>query len=311
MDIDFFARIVRTGTVLGLDAELEPEVVRRVAGDPVTQDADEEFLSWHYGVVRFAWIQRPESLPAQGFQFTVPVAEIAPGLLFDDLRTATGMTFGEFRRPLGGVQSHWQRESEMLVDADVETGTVVSLTSGFKRLFHVIHRYDHLSDELWEILTPDMRATWFAENEPAGAERADWWLYMCNTISARADFVFDIPQRALWLDYDRWVWETAVAEGLVHPAVAAMHLAEDYADAESQDRSLVPPVRDSLVAECLSHVTGSMSRTDKNLVDMARLHRHAVSDPALLASLDSWLLRRTDIPSVRAGQDTSVSLPGW
>ncbi|MCE7003735.1 hypothetical protein LWC34_12990 [Kibdelosporangium philippinense] len=61
-------------------------------------------------------------------------------------------------------------------------------------------------------------------------------------------------------------------------------LAEDYAVAENFDLSLAPESHDSLVAECLSFTTGSMSRTGKNFIDLAALHRHGISNPKVLTS---------------------------
>jgi hypothetical protein len=299
MDVEFFAAVLRTGTVLGLDEQLGPEVIRRAVGPPLRAELLGDDLRWDYDVVSFEWEGRPDVLPYRGKWFTVPVAELAPGLRLDDLRAAAGMSFTEFREPQDGVQRYWQRESEMDLTVEVKTGAVLMIQSAFNRAFHVLHRYEHLAGELWQTLIPDMRDDWFAGNEPAGAGRAGWWLYLCTTISAKSWMVYDLRRRAEWLDYAVWAWEAAVARGHVTRATAVQNLAEDYAEAETFDLSLVPPSRDALVAECLSYVTGTMSRTDKNFVDLAALHRHGIEDPAVRAEFDRWYALRTDVPRVR------------
>ncbi|OLF18202.1 hypothetical protein [Actinophytocola xanthii] len=286
--MDFFAEVVRTGTVLGLDEGLDPDVIRRAAGPPLVAEPWGDDLIWDYGSVRFHWVVREAPLPVQGFWFAVPVAELAPGLPFEDLRAATGMRFAESR------DGYLAPESEMAVDVDPSTGAVTSIRSAFQRQWHLILRYADV-----ETPTPDLRESWFAANEPAGAERAEWWLHVCYMISAQTWSIDDLEERMRWLSYARWAWDLAVARGHVSPATAVMNVAEDYAEAENRDLSLGPSSHDALVAECLSHVTGSMSRADKNLIDMAALHRHGISDPAVQAEFDKWYAVRTDVPRVR------------
>lgn len=288
MDLEFFAEVVRTGTVLGLDEELGPEVVRRCAGAPLEVEPRGDDLSWTYGSVWFAWVLRQSPLSPQGFSFTVPVGDLSPGLPFADLRAATG-GFVESR---GG---YVRPASEVAVDVDPETGAVTAIRSAFRRQWHLLHRYG----DVWETPTRDLRESWFAANEPTGAEQAEWWLYVCYTISARTWSIDDLEDRRRWLAYAQWAWDTAVARGHVSRATAVMNLAEDYAEAENRDLSLGPPSHDALVAECLSHVTGSMSRTDKNLIDMAALHRHGIENPSVQADFDRWYALRTDIAPVR------------
>jgi hypothetical protein len=288
MDLEFFADVVRTGTVLGLDEELGPEVVHRAAGAPLEVETWGDDLVWNYGSVRFEWVVRESPLSPQGFSFTVPVADLSPGLPFEVLRAGIG-GFAECR---GG---YVRPESEVAVDVDPETGAVTAIRSAFRRQWHLLHRYEHR----WETPTPDLRESWFDANEPAGAERAEWWLYVCYTISARTWSIDDVENRMHWLAYARWAWDAAVVRGHVPRATAVLNLAEDYAEAENRDLSLGPPSHDALVAECLSHVTGSMSRTDKNLIDMAALHRHGIESPAVRAEFDRWYARRTDIAPVR------------
>jgi hypothetical protein len=80
----------------------------------------------------------------------------------------------------------------------------------------------------------------------------------------------------------------------VSPVWAAVQVAELRCGLENHfPEALAPmPSADSVVRACLSFVTGSMSRADKNLIDVAALHRHALSDTA---ELDKWLAIRRDI----------------
>jgi hypothetical protein len=299
VEVEFFAEVVRTGTVLGLDEELAPEVIRRAAGAPLEVETRGDNLWWNYGSANFEWVVRAAPLSVQGFSFIVPVGQLSPGLPFDVLRAATGMRFTEARAVGIDTRTYVQPESEVAVDVYVDTGAVTAVRSAFRRLWQLLHRHARLTERLWETLTPEMRESWFDANEPGGAERAEWWLCVCYVISCRTSSVDDLEDRMRWLSYSRWAWNTAVARGHVPRATAVTHLAEDYADAENRDLSLGPASHDSLVADCLSQVTGSMSRTDKNLIDMAALHRHGIENPAVRAEFDRWYAVRTDVGPVR------------
>ncbi|MFC0114273.1 hypothetical protein [Kibdelosporangium aridum] len=295
MDIDFFAGIVRTGTVLGTDAGLDQAVLARILGEPAERETSGDDPVWTYDFARFTWIGRPDGLLPQGDRFHVPVRSPLP---FADLRAATGMPFvacPNLNSHWGRQALYWQPESEMVVS--VEGEMVREISSGFKRHLDVLDRYRLRKPDVWEVLTPDKRETWFAANEPDCHERHEWWLYHCIIIGAKAEMIHDPDERAEWVDYVRWAWHAAVEIGPISPAVATIHLAEALADVETGGLAPVLSPSDPIVAQCLSHVSGSMSRTDKNLIDMAGLHRHGIEDPEVQALFDTWFAVRTDVPS--------------
>ena len=54
--LDFFADVVQTGTVLGVDAEMGPEAVSAVLGDGFGENWNGRSYWWSYGLVEMALV---------------------------------------------------------------------------------------------------------------------------------------------------------------------------------------------------------------------------------------------------------------
>ena len=87
MAIDFFAGIVQTGTVLGVDADLEPSVVRRVLGDFEYDNDNGSSFCWGYDIVEFFWQRRRSGHGVEGSHFSVQTHRLrGRWLKWSDLR---------------------------------------------------------------------------------------------------------------------------------------------------------------------------------------------------------------------------------
>ncbi|MET0134135.1 MAG: hypothetical protein ABW215_11140 [Kibdelosporangium sp.] len=281
MDTDFLAGVLRTGTVLGTDADLPPDVVSRVLGPPPYSEESRA----DYGTVEFYW----------GSHFSLPVHRYETPLPFADFVAGLGIRFEEVSRPELDQRNYWFPDTEMTVVADA--GMVRWIGSAFGQEASIMHRYWDRRRQVWQEmkgvlgLSHQARLRWIERNRPGDDEVAGWWFFHCRLIGARATVHEPFPKQPLWIPFALWAWEQGRELGFLTPAKAAVHIAEFVEPG---------PDSDELARECLSHVTGSMSRADKNLITAAARHRPALTDPS---ELDHWLRIRADIPI------PSVSVP--
>jgi hypothetical protein len=296
MDIRFFADIVRTGTVLGADAELPPDVVARIFGDSYAENVNGRSYWRDYGLVEFFWYKRPRRLGWQGEHFTVQTHRLSQPLRFTDLRAALEVPLVSLRSEFG-YETYWQPSSEMTVLVEQETGTVHKISSAFRLMPDV---REHPADQKAVLqslkhvigLSEAERLAWISRK---GSGDSAWWLYRSLSITWHALSWDRLVDRASWGQFALWAW----SHETVDPVLAAMQVAEFLVTVDNHFAAEYPgrPSADCVVRTCLSHVTGAMSRSDKNLIDVASLHRHAVQDPSVLADLDRWIGVRADIPS--------------
>jgi hypothetical protein len=301
VDIEFFAGIVRTGTVLGAEADLGPDGVERVLGGEYGKNVDGGNYCYNYDIAEFFFYDRPRGLGWQGEHFSVQIHRLRKPVRSAELRAE--FPFVEVREE-HGYRTYWHADSEMTMLVEVDTDAVYQISSAF-RVLHGIRPVTDWKAEMRSLehvagLPDDERLAWF-EREKPDTGVLDWWLGKCRLITARARTFDRLADRATWGRFALWAW----GHESVPPATAAIQVADLLATVDNHLTAEWPatPPADSVVRECLSHVTGSMSRTDKNLVDVAAWHRHGVQDQALLATLDDLITTRRDVPS--------ASLPEW
>lgn len=297
MDIDSFAEVVRTGTVCGVDAEVGPEVVRRVLGDSFAENVDGPGFCYSYDLAEFFWYRRPRGLGWQAGHFSVQTHRLDRPLRFADLRAAVEPPLVPVDRPHDGYRLFWQAESEVVVLVELDSDAVHQISSAFRRDRELRYRYDGQRSRAWQRLAhvvglPDReRLAWIERHRPE-EDPDGWWRFHCLMVLARA-LTFDrFPERARWVDFAVWAWKRGVELDHVPPAAAAIQLADFFASVENRFPEVDRPAADWLVGDCLALVAGTRTRTDKNLLDVAALHRHGVRDPELLAALDRWLALR-------------------
>ena len=277
--MDFFEGVLRTGTVLGVDAGVGPGVVARVLGDSYVHHGTAHQLTYGYDLVEFFWHKRPRGLGYQDGTFTVQAHRLDSPPRLPDLDLVPD---GD---PAYGYQRFHLLLPRMTVLVNVDRGTIHSIAPGIPRsagdskamlqsLKHVV------------TLTPDDRVKWLAGRGFSDAE----WESRCRVITAHALTRTLLPDRDAWALFAVWAWRRLA------PARAAVEVAELLAGLENHFVGEYPsmPTASAVVQDCLAHVTESMSLGDKRLVDAAVLHRHALADTS---PLDRWWAVRTDIPS--------------
>ncbi|MCE7008431.1 hypothetical protein LWC34_37300 [Kibdelosporangium philippinense] len=303
---DFFADIVETGTVLGVDADLDPSVVRRVFGDFGYDNDNSESFWWGYDLVEIFWHRRKID-GVRGSHFSVQTHRLNARnrpLLFADLEaelTRRGIPLTPLpTRPLfEEYQEYWQPSSRMALTVHVPCGEVEWIGSDF----HQDHSQPDWGDyraiyrSMKEVVnfSPAARLKWIAKHRHDSCPWG-WWMRRIRTITNRATSSDEVRDREKWVDFGYWALAQCPSLD-VPPALAAQTLAEFTATLEDTQPDMPRPSADTVVRACLAYVTG-MDRTSKSLLAAARLHRHALRDLDLLASLDSWIARWTDIPSV-------------
>ncbi|SMD16143.1 hypothetical protein [Kibdelosporangium aridum] len=303
----FFADIVETGTVLGVDADLDPSVVRRILGDFEYDNDNGESFWWGYDIVEIFWHRRASGHGVIGSHYSVQTHRLNARnrpLLFADLEaelTRRGVSLTPLpSKPLfEEYQEYWQPESRMALTVHLPCGEVERIGSDYRQDHSQPDWGDHraIYRSMKELVSfsPAARLRWIAKHKPA--EYAwSWWMRRIRTITWRATTTDAVRNREKWVDFGYWALEQCPSLD-VPAAMTAQAVAEYTANLEDAQPEMRRLPADTVVRTCLAQITGKMDRTDKSLITAASLHRHAVTDPVLLAALDSWIARRTDIPS--------------
>lgn len=284
--MDFFEDVLRTGTVLGVDAGAGPGVVARVLGDSYVHNVTAHQLSYGYDLVEFFWHKRPRGLGYQDGTFTVQAHRL------DNPPRLPDLDFVAEGDPAYGYQRLHLLSSEMTVLVDVDTDTIHSISPG-------VPRPDGDSKAILQsmkhVLTLENRTKWLAGKGFTDAE----WESRCRVITAHALTRTPLADRDAWALFAVWAWQRLA------PAQAAVEVAKLLAGLENHFTGEYPsmPTASEVVQDCLVQVTGSMSLVDKRLIDAAALHRHALDDTT---ELDQWCTARTDIPTATLPQLNQV-----
>lgn len=200
-DLDFFADLLATGTVLGLDHTSSPDEVEAVLGrveDP-----------WHppggmlldFGLVEFGWHRDDRGSPwsvtyfgaqAHRLAWLVEDGGVEPRLVerYGPFRSRldAGELLGALRErgfPLeerpslnDGCAEYWEPTSRMGLIAE-SSGDVVKVlgpqpSPAWPRFRGRKQTFESYAGHLVPLSEPELSA-WLDEREPAGPERADWW----------------------------------------------------------------------------------------------------------------------------------------
>lgn len=280
--MDFLADVIRTGTVLGVDAGVGPSVVARVLGDDYVASGD---LMFGYDLVEFFWHRRPRGLGWYPGHFTVQAHRLPKPPLLTDL-PALGLV--PVDEPTPGYVRYWQPSSEVIVLVDSDSGELWSISSAFGHRFGPTEDAKAVLQSMKHVvgLNVPERERWLERRDLT----PDQWEFRCRVITHHTLTRTRLADRDAWAQFAIWAWQRT------SPERSAIETAELLARLEDHFAGEYPsmPAADSVVHACLTHVTGTMSGTDRRLIDAAALHRHAVTDPS---ALDRWLSVRTDLPS--------------
>jgi hypothetical protein len=327
--MDFFADVLITGTVLGVDAELGPDLATAVLGAGYAEN-DNDWSFWRdYGLVEIAWQRRSGGRGWEGMFFMLQTHRLTGRRpIVNSAVKAEYGGFRQFKRPLmlaelqaeldrrgaplssrgepeSGYQEYWQTDSEMSVLAVVDAedrkdawGTVEKIGSAFRGDLGLRARFKGREEATWQSmeyvmgLSPRARANWFEKHQP-DTGIADWWGFHCLMISAKATHWEDSQKRDQWVRFALWAFDHGQSIGVLSPDWTATRTAEFLSGVRENYPEITEglPSGDKLVRNCLDHLPDGRklsTRTHKNLVDMALLHRHRVEDPELVAELDGW-----------------------
>ncbi|MEU6412033.1 hypothetical protein [Microbispora sp. NPDC046933] len=285
-DLDFFADLVITGTVLGLDHTSRRDEVEEVLGRDRTFEAPSGMIS-DFGLVEFGWLRdRPEDdwrvvyFGAQAHWLPDLTDDDIPAALlgryggfrsrlhFDELRAAVearGFTLEERPTYNEGCVDYWQPTSGMGITAvtdpeewDEPSGTVLKMLGpgrryswrSFEGREQAFRSYvDHL------VTLPERElAAWLDRREPGGErERADWWACLRDTVARRTGGTLaqNVRWRRLGMDLDRH----AAERGIDAPDEAAVTLITALARARDLGITDGLPAMDDAVERWLAATT--------------------------------------------------------
>ncbi|GAB1821548.1 hypothetical protein [Herbidospora sp. RD11066] len=274
--LDFFADLVTTGTILGLDHTSTLEEVEAVFGaGPV--DEEPHRMRHDFGLVEFSWFRRrthddwtcsligaqPHRLPDLAGEIDPALAgrygAFPPRLDLDDLSRAVearGFTLTqqprlnldrvEYREPTTGVE----------VQAIPESGRVVGLHASGIRPVHFargeMRRFRGWSDYLMTLRRPGM-TVWLRKREPdTEPDRTEWWTRLRRAISHRTGGTPE--EAAAWMRLGLTLDELALERGIDSPDEAALTMITKLDEAEQKglDGAGWLPTADEAVARWLA-----------------------------------------------------------
>lgn len=303
--VEFFADVVMTGEVLGVDGLLTPELVAGVLG---MDFAESGALDRDYGLVAFSWARAPGG-PWSGLGFSVqayrhtaasaaiearygPIrAQKFAGLRVELERRGVALTHEP--QPDPDWDGYWQPESEVFVH--VCRGRLAKLSHPSLPLSHV--GLPGLRKSLPQTLKHLLPLSEVDRRRWAERKRPDprWWPSAVAHSQFRP-FRREQPEDhedwfelAGWLtDYGREIGALSVAEATLATAGFTADLAQQ---GRFEDRL---PAADDVVRDCLealpedlreARAAGRPAMTAKRLVDAAMRFEDNVGDPELAA----WL----------------------
>ncbi|WP_191302229.1 hypothetical protein [Lentzea cavernae] len=306
----FIADVVQTGTVLGLDANLGPDVAAEVMGGVGGENRGGRTYWRSYGLVEVGWYHRQRGLGWQGEHLAVQAHRLEHGedwlddavaarygrfgglLMFDELQAELALRRVELVRvggPESGSQQYWQPESQVTLHVGVEfrPGSVQKVFTAFGQDFTISFDGDHRV--VWQqvkalaVMPVERRIRWAAEEAPE--DFRSWWRYCARLAAGRTASHDELRERAGFVDLVFWMWEHGLAEGVYTAKEIAYLRAGFVARLEELHPELVLPSHDEVVGACLDHVSEAMTRDDKNLLDAARLLRHGLTDASRFDAL--------------------------
>ena len=303
--VEFFADVVTTGEVLGVDGLLPPELVTGVLG---TDFAEHGSLDRDYGLVKFSWARAPGG-PWCGLGFSVEAYRLAPanaaiearygpirtqkiaGLLAELERRGVALTHEP--QPDPDWDGYWQPESEVFVH--VRRGKLESLSHPSLPLSDV--GLPGLSKTLPQTLKHLLplsevdRRRWAERKQPDPR----WWPGAL-AYSQHKPFRREHPEaHEAWFELAGWLRNYGREIGALSVADATLEAARFTADLAQRGRFEDRlPAADDVVRDCLdalpedlraARTAGRPAMMAKRLVDAAMRFEDRVRDPALAARL--------------------------
>ncbi|TYK43751.1 hypothetical protein [Actinomadura decatromicini] len=290
-DFDFYASVVATGTVLGLDETCDTgDLAVRLGYDRDEGEAQKAYPVRHLGLVESCWTGlgsgRWHGVSLAVRVFTLHYGDVVPPAVreaYGPFRSA--VRFPEFRDELESrglvleelpTQPGWrwfvQPDSQTAIwvddgEPDPRMPTQPGDVHGIRMpaALPVKPRSGALRDATAAVrrMSPEDRVRWLAKRQPAaGPDRADWWAELFGAVLAR---LHGPPaQRAEWGRFGLWLLRQAESTQPFPPARAALiqaGLVDTLHELGLRDAlsGELPPAED-VVRDCLAAMP--MSRAD-------------------------------------------------
>ncbi|WP_328914456.1 MULTISPECIES: hypothetical protein [unclassified Streptomyces] len=319
-DLEFYTDVLRSGTVLGLDAHSTPEQVEAVLGADFGEHRTGRAMIRDFGLVEFTWELASAGRSWRGLHFAVQVHRLETAgteVVNPAIRAAYGIfpatppRLGDVRALLDtehwplrelpgadpGFREMWQPESgssvlvglrESALSSEPEDlpvyriGAPCTHGQAVRRAMGPVGRRPAL-DRLDHLrgLSAETRADWLARRGPRPDEgRANWWLYHLEVIDFRISQRGD--EQGAWIELKLWLLDQGERQGLF----TAMATAESRAwfVAALHDR-YAPLSGQTVVPDADSLVRDCLATIPGTPADLARrADLHSYSRPELLRS---------------------------
>ncbi|MFC0551581.1 hypothetical protein ACFFHJ_11890 [Planotetraspora thailandica] len=286
-DLDFFADLMITGTMLGLDHTSTRPDVEEALGHDCTFEAPSGMIS-DFGLVEFGWWRgraddewavtyfgaQTHRLPwlTGTKQIESALADrygvFRPRLDFGELHSAVqarGFTLAELPSPNDGMIEYWEPTSRMglLVVADPEEweelpGTVLKMLGPENGHVYLLFQgreqaFRSYADHLLTLREPDLVA-WLDRREP-GAEpgRTNWWAYLRNVVARRTGHT--PAQEARWRRLGFVLDRHAAERGIDTADEAAVTLIGSLTEARARGMADGLPTMDQAAERWLAATT--------------------------------------------------------
>lgn len=319
-DVEFYADVLCSGAVLGLDAHSTPEQVTAVLGTDFGEYRSRGAMIWDFGLIEFTWERRRADRTWRGVGFAVQVHRLETAgaeAVSPAIRAAYGMfpsapprleelraLLDAERWPLRDVpgadpdfRELWQPESEVSVltgprrnilssstdDLPVyRIGAPLTVGQAVVRSQGFTSRSPAL-DRLDHLLraTPEERLDWLARRGPAPeAGRTNWWLYHLQVIDFR--IAQQRESQVSWIELKLWLLDQGERQGLFTTAATVESRA--WFVAALHDRYPLLPDR-TVLPEADTLVRDCLEAIPGTAADLARRHDlHSCSRAELLRS---------------------------
>jgi hypothetical protein len=314
-DLDFYADVLRAGTVLGLDAHSTPEQVTDVLGGDFGEFRMPRVLVRDFGLVEFSWERSAVGESWRGLRFSVQVHRLeraGSNVVNPALTRAYGDFAAELPRwgrlremidpklwPIDerpstdpSLRELWQADSEATVllgpHADPASTAVDELPlyqlsigrtrvrTGTQNRRSVLDHVGHL-----QALSESARLDWLARRRPSAAEeQVNWWLHHVEMAKFRISEQRE--DRRTWIGLTLWLIEQGEQHGVFTALDTAQQRAWFVSELHHRYASLPAdvgiPDGDALVGACLAVIPGTRG-------DLARrIDLHSLSRSEMLRS---------------------------
>ena len=287
--LGFFADVIRTGTVLGVDWTFSPDEVAQTFGmDPAINRHGQHL--WHdYGLVEYFWEQNADGRwrgthfsvqvhrlnNQRGYEIPQVIAEHGtppPGVDFDALTAELTVPLVAVRSSDDDFNAFWQPDSTVFVFVVAENPSPVSHASTVTpgHVYRIMAPYYAPDVDLRGVASTGMgaharhlltldeagRRAWL-DQQPAEALRThNWWLHLFTHVDIR---IREQPlRRPAWVELRLWLLSQAATAGVFDPRELAKHRARFvgglYARAITTGLDSILPTADELIAACLAAI---------------------------------------------------------